>query len=95
MIMKSKPTNDELDAKILKVLDDKEGMRFEAVCTAVGISPCGMKNDDFRLVDRALQRLRKQAKIMFSHNGGWIRKTGEWEAVNSKSVTKRLKAQKA
>lgn len=77
-----KLTNDELDSKILKVLDEKEGKRFEAVCNAVGISPSGMKNDDFRMVDRALQRLRKKDKIMFSHNGGWILKSGEWDRVN-------------
>ncbi len=77
-----KPANDELEAKILKVLDEKNGMRFEAVCDAVGISPSGMGNEDFRLVDRALQRLRKKDEIMFSHNGGWIRKSGVWTKVN-------------
>ena len=59
-------TNDELDTKILQVLNETEGKRFEAVCSVVGISP-----GDFRQVDRALQRLRKKGKIKFSSKVGW------------------------
>jgi hypothetical protein len=58
-------TNDELDAEILRVLNETEGKKFVGVYGAVGIG-C-----PWRQVDRALQRLRKKGKIKFDSKAGW------------------------
>jgi hypothetical protein len=74
-------TNAELEEKVLELLDEKDGKPFREVCEVLGVDPSGHKDSHFREVDRALQRLRKQDKVMFGGKG-WIRKTGEWVRVN-------------
>ena len=71
----------ELDTKILEILGVEDGKSFKQICEILGICHTGFNDRPWREVDRCLQRLRKNNKIMFDAKG-WILKTGKWERVN-------------
>ena len=66
-----------LDAEIIEQIS-KGKSNFTSIYIAVSmtvarmIEPTSKKSDDWRVVDRRLQSLRKAGRISYSGRGGWV-----------------------
>jgi hypothetical protein len=79
---KSKLTKEDLekwDERITKALKDLRVTRpntgpvsFKKICLYLGVDPHGKRDDDFRVVDRRLQALKRQGLVLFD---------GEWKVL--------------
>ncbi|MCU0912994.1 MAG: hypothetical protein MUC88_00350 [Planctomycetes bacterium] len=63
--------NEEFDSRIVQVVQNNQGVTFAEVCWALSINPQGPQ---FREVDRSLQRLRKNGRVVYVKGQGWMSK---------------------